>query len=184
MEARSLKFITIIVLVMSSSAVDGQEMTGHNDSTAARANVDSTGNMAGRQRIRTHYFGMWSNGRVDPATAALLSIQPMPFDFGNFYAGNWQRGIIYSTTELGLFIPGMVLLSQNWDHRDYYNSQPPGWSSGERNTFYVLLGSYVLVKIVAAFDAGYSAQHAAENISVGFDPKAGGPSLRLAIAIR
>jgi hypothetical protein len=180
----------VIVLVMSSGAVHAQEMMHHNDSTATAANIDSTGDMTGRHMDGMHHFGMWSSGRKDPGTAALLSIQPLPFDFGGFYAGNWQRGIIYTTAELGLFIPAMVLLSQNWNHMDYHYpyAGDPGyyrsWSTGERNTFYVLVGSYVLVKLVAAFDAGYSVQRAAEKISVGFDPKERSASLRLAVAIR
>ena len=182
---------TMIARVMSSSAVHAQEMKHHNDSTATAANIDSSGDMAAGHIGGMHHFGMWSSGRKDPATAALLSIQPLPFDFGGFYAGNWQRGIIYTTAELGLFIPAMVLLSQNWNHMDYYNYPSAGypgyyrgWSTGERNTFYVLVGSYVLVKLVAAFDAGYSVQRASEKISVGFDPREQSASLRLAIAIR
>jgi hypothetical protein len=53
-----------------------------------------------------HGGGSVDNGnRKDPATAALLSIQPLPVDLGNFYTGNWKRGILYTTAELALFIP-------------------------------------------------------------------------------
>ena len=191
MKKMSFKLATMIALVMSSSAVHAQEMMHHNDSTTTAANIDSTGDMTARHMGGMRHFGMWSNGGKDPGTAALLSIQPLPFDFGGFYAGNWQRGIIYTTAELGLFIPAMVLLSQNWNHMDYYNYPSAGypgyyrsWSTGERNTFYVLVGSYVLVKLVAAFDAGYSVQRTSEKISVGFDPRERGAHLRLAVAIR
>jgi len=190
MKKTSFMLAITIALDMLSSAVHAQEMTHHNDSTATRANIDSSGDMTAGRMGGMHNFGLWSSGRKDPATAALLSIQPLPFDFGGFYAGNWQRGIIYTTAELGLFIPAMVLLSQNWNHMDYYYPYAgyPGyyrsWSTGERNTFYVLVGSYVLVKLVAAFDAGYSVQRASEKISVGFDRKERSVSLRLAIAIR
>ena len=191
MKEMSFKLMTMITLVISSSVVHAQEMTHDNDSTATGAIIDSSGNMMAGHMSGMHQFGMWSNGRKDPGTAALLSIQPLPFDFGGFYAGNWQRGIIYTTAELGLFIPAMVLLSQNWNHMDYYNYPSAGypgyyrsWSTGERNIFYVLVGSYVLVKLVAAFDAGYSVQRASEKISVGFDPRERGAHLRLAVAIR
>ena len=40
-----------------------------------------------------------SHGYISPATAALLSIQPMPVAVGNFYTGDWGRGILYTTAE-------------------------------------------------------------------------------------
>ena len=114
--------------------------------------------------------------RKDPATAALLSIQPLPVDLGNFYVGNWERGIIYTTAELILFIPAAVLLGRNgwsWgmhNYSNYYGSDyRPSWTKTERIQFYYLLAGYVVVKIISAFDAGYSAERYNQNISLRYD---------------
>ena len=124
-----------------------------------------------------HGGGAVNNGnRKDPATAALLSIQPMPVDLGNFYTGNWGRGILYTTAELALFIPAAVLLGRNgwsWGMHNYSNyygtDYRPSWTTTERNQFYYLLTGYVIVKIISAFDAGYSAERYNQNISLRYD---------------
>jgi hypothetical protein len=114
--------------------------------------------------------------RKDPAIAALLSIQPLPVDLGNFYIGNWERGILYTTAELILFVPAAVLLERNswsWgmhNHSNYYSSDyRSSWTSTERTQFYYLLAGYVVVKIISAFDAGYSAEQYNQNISLRYD---------------
>lgn len=124
-----------------------------------------------------HSGGSVSNGnRKDPATAALLSIQPLPVDLGNFYTGNWGRGILYTTAELALFIPAAVLLGRNswsWGMHNYSNyygtDYRRSWTTTERNQFYYLLAGYVVVKIISAFDAGYSAERYNQNISLRYD---------------
>ncbi|MDO8548900.1 MAG: hypothetical protein Q7S39_01950 [Ignavibacteria bacterium] len=124
-----------------------------------------------------HGGGAVDNGnRKDPATAALLSIQPLPVDLGNFYVGNWERGILYTTAELILFIPAAVLLGRNglsWgmhNYSNYYGSDyRPSWTTTERTQFYYLLAGYVVVKIISAFDAGYSAERYNQNISLRYD---------------
>ncbi len=124
-----------------------------------------------------HGGGAVNNGnRKDPSTAALLSIQPLPVDLGNFYTGNWGRGILYTTAELALFIPAAVLLGRNgwsWGMHNYSNyygtDNRPSWTETERNQFYYLLTGYVIVKIISAFDAGYSAERYNQNISLRYD---------------
>lgn len=124
-----------------------------------------------------HGGGEVNNGnRKDPSTAALLSIQPLPVDLGNFYTGNWGRGILYTTAELALFIPAAVLLERNgwsWGMHNYSNyyetDNRPSWTETERNQFYYLLTGYVIVKIISAFDAGYSAERYNQNISLRYD---------------
>ncbi len=120
-----------------------------------------------------------SHGYRSPATAALLSIQPMPIAAGNFYAGDWGRGIIYTTAELALFIPGMILVIDNssWlGHHNYdgnYNTtySNTNWTKEERNTFYYLLAGYVVVKVISAFDAGYSAEWHNTNYALQYDER-------------
>ena len=132
--------------------------------------------------------GMNFHDYRNPAVAALLSIQPMPIAAGNFYTGDWGRGILYTTAELALFIPGMILVIDNsgwWGHSNYddYYASPysnTNWTKEERNTFYYLLAGYVVVKIISAFDAGYSAEWHNTNYALQYDEQ----SKSLALAFR
>lgn len=132
---------------------------------------------AGKLSAQHHHGGTHDNAeRKDPAIAALLSIQPLPVAIGNFYAGDWSRGIIYTTAELILFIPAAVLLGRNnWGFgmHNYsfhnYEDNRRSWTNSERNRFYYFLTGYILVKIISAFDAGYSAEIFNQNMSMGYD---------------
>ncbi len=126
--------------------------------------------------IAQHHGGMtYSQKEKDPAIAALLSIQPLPIAFGNFYTNDWERGIIYTTAELALFIPASILLGHNnwglgmhdYSSGDYEDNK--SWTNTERNQFYNLLAGYVIVKIVSAFDAGYSAENINRNLSLEYN---------------
>jgi len=137
-----------------------------------------------------HHGGgsVYKGNKKDPATAALLSIQPLPVDLGNFYTGNWERGILYTTTELALFIPAAVLLGRNgWsggmhNYSNYYGTDDrPSWTTTERNQFYYLLTGYVIVKVISAFDAGYSAERYNQNISLRYDAQTNATILLLNI---
>lgn len=126
--------------------------------------------------IAQHHGGMTNSGKEkSPAIAALLSIQPLPIAFGNFYTNDWERGIIYTTVELVLFIPATVLLGRNnwgWGMHDYSSGDyedNKSWTNTERNQFYYLLAGYVIVKIVSAFDAGYSAENINRNLLLKYD---------------
>lgn len=139
-----------------------------------------------------HHGGMWHSGEgKSPATAALLSIQPLPVALGNFYTGDWERGLIYTTAELALFIPAAVLLGRNnWGmgmHDNYYYnnySNERRWTKSERNQFYYFLTGYILVKLVSAFDAGYSAQKLNDNLSMEYDVQTNSAMLTLNIPVR
>jgi hypothetical protein len=110
------------------------------------------------------------NGEKSPGTAALLSLQPMPIDFGNFYVDDWRKGIIYTSLELGLFIPGITLMSNNgmghWNNDSH-------WTTNERITFYSLLTGYIALKAISAYDAASTAEELTgrNNISMGFDTR-------------
>lgn len=134
------------------------------------------------------YTTAYNDKRKEPAIAALLSIQPLPFAFGNFYTGNWARGIIYTTAELALFIPGAILLSRNdWGRgmHDFfsYRNERRTWTNNERSQFYYLLAGYTVLKIVSAFDAGYSAEIYNQNLSVGYNAQTNTAILTLSIPI-
>ena len=138
-----------------------------------------------------HVDGMMGDGEgKSPALAALLSMQPLPVAIGNFYSGNWERGIIYSTAELALFIPAANLLGRNgWGfgmHNNYknnYNNQP-SWTNQERNQFYYLLTGYIVVKLISAFDAGYSAEAMNHNLSIKYDAQYNSTMFTLNIPVR
>lgn len=125
---------------------------------------------------------------INPATAALLSLQPLPIAAGNFYAGDWGRGTLYTAAELALFIPGMILVMDNsgwWGHSrndGYYNTSysNTNWTKAERDRFYYLLAGYVIVKVISAFDAGYSAERHNTYYSLIYDEQS--KSLALAFS--
>lgn len=144
--------------------------------------------------LAQHHGGgiMNSDKEKDPAIAALLSSQPLPVALGNFYTGNWERGIIYTTAELALFIPAAILLGRNnwswgmhnYSSYDYIDSNRRTWTSNERTQFYYLLTGYVLVKIISAFDAGYSAETYNQNLSMKYDVLTNSAMLTLNIPVR
>lgn len=147
--------------------------------------------MSGNVFAQHHGNGMMDNGEgKSPATAALLSIQPLPIDLGNFYSGNWERGILYTTAELALFIPAANLLGRNgWGfgmHNNPYDnySNKPTWTNQERNQFYYFLTGYIVIKLIAAFDAGYSTEAMNHNLSVKYDTQYNSTMLTLNIPIR
>jgi hypothetical protein len=108
-------------------------------------------------------------GPKSPGVAALLSLQPMPVDFGNFYVDDWGRGIIYTTLELSMFIPGMVIMS---DSNMHHNGNNNSWTDNQRVWAYSLLAGYVLTKIISAYDAASTAEHLmnSEHVSLRFNP--------------
>ncbi|MDP2982948.1 MAG: hypothetical protein Q8O92_06450 [Candidatus Latescibacter sp.] len=116
--------------------------------------------------------GDHGSGENSPGVAALLSLQPMPVDFGNFYLNNWRKGILYTTLELGMFIPGMALLG---DHGMGFSDRSDGrsWNDSERVTFYSLLAAYIAVKVISAYDAGSTAERMARGniISLNLNPR-------------
>lgn len=135
------------------------------------------------------YYATNNDKEKNPAIAALLSIQPLPLAFGNFYTGNWARGVIYTTAELALFIPAAVLLGRNnwgWGMHDFYpyRNERRLWTSNERSQFYYLLAGYVVVKIVSAFDAGYSAELYNQNLSAEYNPQNNTSVLTLRIPLK
>lgn len=133
---------------------------------------------------------MSDNGnKKDPALSALLSIQPLPVAIGNFYSGNWERGILYTTAEVALFIPAIVLLGNNgWGMHNYgyYNEADnrPSWTAAERNQFYYLLTGYIVVKIVSAFDARYSAERYNQRFSLSYNAQTNSAMLSLNIPLK
>ena len=138
-----------------------------------------------------HGVGAVGDRARDPSTAALLSIQPLPVDAGNFYAGNWRRGIFYTAAELALLVPAGVLLERNgwWRGMHGYRSSygpenPPVWTTAERDQLAALLAGYVVVKIISALDAGYSAERYNRNVSLRYDTQGRAMMLSLSVPLK
>ena len=108
-------------------------------------------------------------GPKSPGVAALLSLQPMPVDFGNFYVDDWGKGIIYTSLELSMFISGMFIMSDSYMH---HNGNNNGWTDNQRAWFYSLVTGYMLTKVISAYDAASTAEHLmnSEHVSLRLNP--------------
>lgn len=138
-----------------------------------------------------HHINSRLSSKKSPALAAVLSLQPLPVDLGSFYAGNWKRGVLYSAAQLALFVPAAVLVGErsDWGHhrfdRSYYygNDDRRPWTRAERERFYYLVGGYFLIKVISAFDAGYSVERQNASLSLRFDENNKSFVLSLALPI-
>jgi hypothetical protein len=90
-----------------------------------------------------------------PGLAVVLSLTPVPIDFGNFYAENLGWGIAYTALEVSLMAPMMWLAGNHMDHQRFDERR---WSDGERAAMIGLVTGYVAVKMVAGLHAGYAAR--------------------------
>jgi hypothetical protein len=84
------------------------------------------------------------DGDQSPGLAAALSLTPVPIDFGNFYAESAGWGVAYTVTEVGLFVPMMILVADAGGMHDRYDDDDE-WTRREQIAFYSLLGGYVAV---------------------------------------
>ena len=101
-----------------------------------------------------------------------------------------QKAPIYTTAEIALFIPAVVLLSENsnlghhrYDSYYYADTNRRTWTDAERNRFYYLAGGYFLVKLISALDAGYSVERQNAQIYLGYDERSQSLGFSLAIPI-
>lgn len=125
--------------------------------------------------------GMYLIDEKSPSVAALLSLQPMPVALGNFYTDDWEKGILYTTLEVGMLIPGMVLLSDRYFDHFYDGYTRKSWTDTEQAWFISLVTGYVVVKVISAFDAAYSAERhirIGERVSLKVSPKMDGWALK------
>ncbi|MFC1512174.1 hypothetical protein ACFL5H_03155 [Candidatus Latescibacterota bacterium] len=116
-----------------------------------------------------HGWGWY--GPKSPGVAALLSLQPMPVDLGNFYIDDWGKGILYTSLELCLFVPGIMLMGDHGMGHSH-SSNDSEWTDSERITFYSLLAGYISVKVISAYDAASAAEKLINNerVSIHFNP--------------
>lgn len=112
-------------------------------------------------RTGGHHDGSWfgSSDYRSPGLAAVLSLTPMPVDFGNLYAENFGWGMAYTAVELSLATPLVWLGAQNMcGGHDHYDDGCDGWIDSDETWALGLLSGYVGVKFVSAVHAGYASR--------------------------
>lgn len=105
----------------------------------------------------------FDSGQRNPAIAALLSLVPVPIALGQFYAGDWAMGLVFSaveTAEMGTtagvaVYEGSTMMAGGVAIRD--------WDRTGQVVFFSALGSFVLTKFVDAFTAALSADAYGRN---------------------
>lgn len=103
-----------------------------------------------------------------PGLAVMLSLQPLPIDFGNLYAENIGWGMAYTAIEVSLMAPMMWMTGEHMDHGTTDNRT---WSGRETGAMVGLVSGYVVVKLVAGLHAGYASRafnRAYEPRTMGF----------------
>lgn len=118
--------------------------------------------------------------RGELALAAGLSLQPLPIDLGNFYAGNLQTALISTSLQLGMMGWGMVLVAENnnWNMHGNQSALDSNWSRGEKNLLYGIIGGYVVSKLLSTWLAVDTLTD--EQASVALLPSSSGASVQLA----
>ena len=170
----------IVIFLFTTNLAAAQESANVND---AISNSQPSSNMMGMG------MGHWNEER-SPGLAALLSLQPMPVAIGNFYADDWEKGILYTSLELSLFIPAMGLLGGRhmmggYNYNHYHDESDHEWSDNDRTLFYSLLAGYVAVKVISAFDAGHSVERYLQEqkeVSMNIVPKFDGLALKASLS--
>jgi hypothetical protein len=105
--------------------------------------------------------GFWfgSSDYRSPGLAAVLSLTPMPVDFGNLYAENFGWGMAYTAVELSLATPLVWLGAQHMcGGHSRYDDGCDEWSDTEKTWALGLVSGYVGVKLLSAVHAGYAAR--------------------------
>lgn len=90
-----------------------------------------------------------------PGLAVALSLQPLPIDFGNFYAENLGWGVFYSAVEVSLLAPMMWMTGSHMDHG---TNDQRSWSGMETGAMAGMISGYVLLKVISGVHAGYAAR--------------------------
>jgi len=175
MKLKKLICIVLLMVTFSRSMVVAQETVNEK---AIEASSLLKGQMMG---MGSGWLGI---GDKSPGIAALLSLQPMPVAVGNFYAEDWEKGILYSTLELGMFIPAMIFLGEHHSDHSHHNNSGHSWTNDERAWFYSLLTGYIATKVISAFDAGHSVEkylQSQERVSMNIVSKTGGWALKTSV---
>jgi hypothetical protein len=90
-----------------------------------------------------------------PGLAVALSLQPLPIDFGNFYAENLGWGVFYTAVEVALLAPMMWMTGSHMGHGV---SDERGWSGMEMGAMTGMVSGYVVIKAISGVHAAYAAR--------------------------
>ena len=124
-------------------------------------NTETTDVTARSGSTRSHMHGN-TNGTIRSlplkrTIAAVLSLQPLPIDFGNIYSGRWEVGLVSSGLQLGTAIAGIVLIAENTSfdrHFDIGESTATStWTKGKKIALYSLIGGYAITKLASSWIA-------------------------------
>lgn len=118
--------------------------------------------------------GFFSTTYRSPGLAAALSLNPLPIDFGNFYAENVGWGVAYTGAQVGL-AGGMMWIGGA--HACHGGRDCGDWSDLDRGLMIGLAGGYLAIKVVAALHAAsaagdFNASH--QTASFWLSPAPGG----------
>ena len=112
-------------------------------------------------------MGPWRGGMmmmqpwVNSSLAVLLSLQPLPVALGQFYLGDWRKGLLFTAGET-LFM-GTAIGIMMWENSDMMHGDHAGitpirdWSQLSQVIFFSSLGGYLVTKLIDVIAAGIGA---------------------------
>ncbi len=111
-------------------------------------------------------MGPWRGGMmmqpwVNSSMAVLLSLQPLPVALGQFYLGDWRKGLLFTAGET-LFM-GTAIGIMMWENSDMMHGNHAGitpirdWSQLSQVIFFSSLGGYLVTKLIDVITAGIGA---------------------------
>lgn len=139
-----LLLVAVLSVASTASAQPSEGPTG--------TTVPAQGSMDRSDSFHHHHWGF--SPYRSPGLAFVLSLTPVPIDFGNLYAENTGWGIAYTSVELGL---GGSMLWMGMGHM-CHSEECDSWSDNQRLTMLGLVSGYVAVKLGAGIHATYAAE--------------------------
>ena len=116
--------------------------------------------------------GMMMQPRANSSLAVLLSLQPMPIALGQFYVGDWRKGLLFTAGE-ALFM-GTAMGITMWENRDMMHGDHVGmtpiseWSQLSQVVFFSSLGGYLVTKLIDVIAAGNGAETSSDRVARQF----------------
>jgi len=102
--------------------------------------------------------GWFGDGERSPAVAALLSLIPMPIALGQFYAGNWEGGLLFSFVETVEAATAVGVVVYEGGSMMGWGVPFKDWDATGQVVLVSAVGSFILTKFVDAFIAALSTE--------------------------
>lgn len=110
--------------------------------------------------------GGWSDtAQKSPATAALLSLIPVPVAIGQFYVGDWTTGLLFSFLETAEVATTIGVAVYEGGSMMYGGVPIRNWDATGQAVFFSSLGGFVLTKFVDALTAALLADMHNKNLT-------------------